>query len=110
MNRPFFADNSRYGSRNVCGKRPATTRLLPFLLAVCFTFIILSGVSVLSDESSADICDDVTVYVEKPDGGFAKTTVGGVSGVKDAIETALTKLGMTWEYNSVLFCQRKGAG
>ena len=100
MNRPFFADNSRNGSREARMKRPDTTRLLPFLLAVCFTFIILSGVSVLSDESSADICDDVTVYVEKPDGGFAKTTVGGVSGVKDAIETALTKLGMTWEYNS----------
>ena len=100
MNRPHYADDSRNGSREARMKRPDTTRLLPFLLAVCFTFIILSGVSVLSDESSADICDDVTVYVEKPDGGFAKTTVGGVSGVKDAIETALTKLGMTWEYNS----------
>ena len=100
MNRPHYADDSRNGSREARMKRPDTTRLLPFLLAVCFTFIILLGVSVLSDESSADICDDVTVYVEKPDGGFAKTTVGGVSGVKDAIETALTKLGMTWEYNS----------
>ena len=100
MNRLCNADYSKGGTRRIGGEWPGTIGLVPFILAICFIFIAMTGVSVLSDESSADICDEVTVYVERSDGGFAKTTVNGVSTVKDAVEAALTDLGMTWEYNS----------
>ena len=75
-------------------------RLLSIILVMCLSFVILTGALVISDESSAQTCDDVSVYVEKADGSYEKTTVNGVSTVKGAIETALKQLGLDWEYNS----------
>ncbi len=78
----------------------SSSKVLSFVLVMSLSFIILIGAFVLSDESSAQICDDVSVYVEDEYGDYVKTTVSGISTVKDAIETALKQLGMDWEYNS----------
>ncbi len=75
-------------------------RLLSLTSVLCLTFVILAGAFVISDDSSAQICDNVSVYVEKADGSYEKTTVNDVSTVKEAVETALKQLGMKWEYNS----------
>ena len=91
---------SRSRHRNGGGTWHPSTRQFIFALAICLSLTMLAGVSVLSDESSAALCDNVTVYVENPDGGYDKTTVNGASTVQGAIESALSKLNMTWEYGS----------
>ena len=78
----------------------SSSKVLPFVLAMCLSFIMLTGAFVLSDESSAQVYDDVSVYVEDEYGDYEKTIVSNVSTVKGAIETALKQLEMDWKYNS----------
>ncbi len=82
------------------GRQSSSTKQLSLALVLCLSLTLVLGLAVLSDESSADICDNVTVYVENPDGSYSKAVVGGVSTVKGAVESALNALGMEWEYNS----------
>jgi len=82
------------------GRQSSCVKHLSLALVLCLSLTLVFGLAVLSDESSADICDNVTVYVENPDGSYSKAVVGGVSTVKGAVESALNVLGMEWEYNS----------
>ncbi len=83
----------------VRGRQSSSAKRLSLAVVLCLSLTLVFGLAVLSDESSADICDNVTVYVENPDGSYSRAVVNGVSSVRGAVESALEKLGMEWEYN-----------
>ena len=62
--------------------------------------VMLAPAFLLSDDSSAAVCDDVRVYIENVDGEYDLSVVSGVSTVKGAIDAALEDQGKTMELNS----------
>ncbi|MBR7152489.1 MAG: leucine-rich repeat protein [Candidatus Methanomethylophilaceae archaeon] len=70
------------------------------VIAVLLALLAVATASVLiPDESSADICGDIRVYIQNPDGTYAMSTVGGVQTVRAAIDAALDDQDRTMETN-----------
>ena len=70
------------------------------LLALAL-LVMVSAVAVImeSDDSSADICDNVNVYIQNGDGTFTKSTVDNVQTVEAALNKAIQAQGRTMELN-----------
>lgn len=70
-------------------------------------FLAALAVTVSSDDSSAEICDDVRIYILDPNAAddapfeekYVCSTVSGVQTVKDAVNDALKQQGRTMEMN-----------
>ncbi len=71
------------------------------ILFVCMlalaAFALVSVVS--ADDSSAEICDGVRVYIQNDDGTYGLTTVDGVQTVRAAVQAAAEDQGRTLELN-----------
>ncbi len=76
------------------------TTVLSLLIIGCLSFVVILSMATASEDSDAATCDNIKVYVEEADGEYTKVTVGGVSTVREAIESALDKLGKTYEYGN----------
>jgi len=87
-----------------CLKREAGLHgpFVPALLVLaCLSLVVFVGMASFAEDSDAEICDNVTVYVGNlEDDQYKKATVSGVSTVQEAIEAALNKLGMDYEYGN----------
>lgn len=71
-----------------------------YLLLALSVAVLLAAVFVTqSDDSSADICDDVKVYILNEDGTYTESVVNNVQTVRDAIDKARTEQGRQWELN-----------
>lgn len=82
-------------------QRNVKKSIVPSLLVFAyFSLIILLSISVVSEDSDAGTCDNITVYVGDLNNNYKQITVSGVSSVEAAIESALNKLGMAYEYGN----------
>lgn len=71
------------------------TAILMVVLVALTSAVILTH----SDESSADICDGVNVYIQNEDGSYTKSVVDNVQSVKEAIDKAIADQDRTMELN-----------
>ena len=71
------------------------------ILLALSLLLIVSAVAVImdSDDSSAEICDNVNVYIQNSDGTFTKSTVNDVQTVEAALTKAIQAQGRTMELN-----------
>ncbi|MBP5735441.1 MAG: hypothetical protein J6W53_06475, partial [Candidatus Methanomethylophilaceae archaeon] len=70
------------------------------LLALSLLLIVSAVAMVMdSDDSSAEICDNVNVYIQNSDGTFTKSTVNDVQTVEAALTKAIQAQGRTMELN-----------
>ena len=72
-------------------------RTVPTILLA--TVLLSVAVMMVSDESSAAICEDIRVYIQNEDGTYTESVVGGVQTVRAAIDRALDEQGRTMELN-----------
>jgi hypothetical protein len=72
-------------------------RMVPAILLA--TVLVSVAVVMVSDESSAAICEDIRVYIQNEDGTYTESIVGGVQTVRAAIDLALDEQGRTMELN-----------
>ncbi|MBO5600484.1 MAG: hypothetical protein J5897_05530, partial [Candidatus Methanomethylophilus sp.] len=74
------------------------------ILLALSLFAIVAAVAVVinSDDSSAEICDDVNVYILNEDDTYTKSTVSNVQTVREAINKAMTQQGRHMELNQTM--------
>lgn len=69
------------------------------LLALTIAVLVSAVIVIESDDSSADICDDVKVYILNEDGTYTKSTVNNVQTVKAAVSAAMNEQGRRMNLN-----------
>lgn len=85
------------GHSSQCSFSAKRTLIVAFVVAIisCCMFLISE-----SDESSADSCDDVSVYILDENDTYQKSVVSDVQTVKEAIEKAMTDQGRKMVLNT----------
>ena len=70
--------------------------MIPITVLIAFIALFIT----ISDDSSADICDDVDVYIQDPvTDAYEMTSVSGVQTVRAAIQAAMDAQGHVLELN-----------
>ena len=75
----------------------AMRRVLFLSLLVLFAFVLVCTFS--ADDSSAEVCDNVRVYIQNSDGTYDETVVSGVQTVREAVQTAAAEQGKNMKLN-----------
>ena len=75
----------------------AMRRVLFLSLLALFAFVLVCTFS--ADDSSAEVCDNVRVYIQNSDGTYDETVVSGVQTVREAVQTAAAEQGKNMKLN-----------